>query len=250
MERFNSFFNQNVSSKDYVYAEIQGSNLINLISRPEIDPVMTYCNDFYQTMDIYGIEGLRNLLAYDLIKMINSNGYVNVKFPTLTVDLNTYSGINPMTSEGISSQQRGVLSNITFDNSTKYITRASLYGKKETTNGTSISILIGKKFHLGTGYANVKIDTSKIIVPENLHVEDSYILNYEEDKSFDIIPGKFPLVKWVIDRFVHKDIIHYIESGINNCKLAIRGKIKSQNVVSFRKKLGRLFAAIKVIPDN
>lgn len=226
IDRLKNFLNNNVDDivlKEYAYGETQGSSLIDLLSDPSVDYRTTYCNDFYQTFGIFGIEGLRNLLGFDLISIINSQGDINVKYPVITADIITSNGINPMTSQGVTSQQNGVLSTITFDNVKKYITKAAFSGKFESTDAVSTSIFIGNPVNLGTGYADIKFDsislspgiksrkTIKTLIKDFSVNEDS-----EESKAkANVSIGKFPKVVWVFDNFIKKDVMFYMNMGIS-----------------------------------
>lgn len=225
VDRLKNFLNDNVDDKvlkEYAYAETQGSALVDLLSNPVIDSRTTYCNDFYHTFNIFGIEGLRNLLGYDLISIINSSGDVNVKYPILVSDVTTSNGINSMTSQGISSQNNGVLSTITFDNVKKYITKAALVGKFENAKAISTAIFLGNKVELGTGFVKIKfLEMSLTLtspIRKKLNVGMKEFLENEEFEETKLEPkvivGKFPKVKWVFESFVKKDIIFYLNMGI------------------------------------
>lgn len=253
VDRLKTFLAKNVTDaklKDYVFAETQGSALLDICSHPRVDSSRTYCNHFHETL-IFGIEATRNLLAFDLISMVNRDGYINVKYPLLITDTTTASGINPMTSEGVSTQGKGVLAAVTFDNSAKYIKRASLLGKPESTNSAAASIFIGNKVKIGNGYSNVVFDQLSISVSSPYKQSSGVKLKefadeddnpIEETRTYLITVGKFPPVNWVLDKFVNKDILYYIDNGIFKFKNYTAKVVPLPKVKAFISKYGRIFA--------
>lgn len=257
IDRLRTFLAKNVKNdklKEYVFAETQGSSLLSLCSHHLIDSSRTYCNHFHETL-LFGIEATRNLLAFDLISMVNREGYINVKHPLIITDTTTASGINPMTSEGVSSQGKGVLAAVTFDHSAKYIKRASLLGKGESVDSAAACIFIGKGVKLGSGYASVVFDEFSISLSSPFihskgikmkEVDDDEVSVEEEIRTYQIITGKFPSVKWVLDKFVNKDIMYYIDNGIFKFKNYVSRKIETPRVPVFFKKYGKMFITVVV----
>lgn len=227
MERFEQLIRENVKDErllKHVYAETTGSALDELISHELVDPKRTYCNDFYSTLDIYGIEGLYNLLTFELIEIVNKEGYINVEYPALVSATTTANGVNPMTSQGITSQKRSVLSQITFDNATKYLTEKTREGKFEKMNNISASIFVGSVSKIGTGYTDVRFNETEVtrLLPQK---EYEGVSLEEQDDGLDphyiegitllyVKPDKFPKVEWVYDNFISNDIMFFVEIGI------------------------------------
>ena len=219
----------------YVSAEASGSNLSALLKNDKVFGSKSFCNHFHQTWHALGHECLRNLLCYDMISMINNQGYISVNYINFTSDVITHNGINPMTSEGISCQGRDFLSMITFDNASKYIMNAALIGKSKSVNSTSSSIFLGKRFKLGTGAVDIGIDRTKININSRregisegflrltgLDMPTSELFLPDGSDEVIVIPklivGRMKPVKWIIDKFVEKDILYYIQRGIDNYK--------------------------------
>jgi hypothetical protein len=248
IDRLKRFLDENCDDeilKTYAYAETQGSSLSNLLANPIIDSRTTYCNDFYQTFEMLGIESLRNLLGYDLISIINSSGDINPKYPVLTSDVTTCNGINPFTSTGSSSQNNGVISTITFDNVKKYITKAAIVGKQEVSTPVSTAIFFGNQLFLGTGYSKIKFDNLALSVtsPTSNSIKTNMkdIIEDEEYEEPRLEPtvsvGKFPKVKWVFNKFIKKDIIFYINMGMIDFFTSVQGDVKPLSLSFVKSKL-------------
>lgn len=257
IDRFRIMINSNVDDPrllDHVYAETQGSALDEICSHHLVDPRRSYCNDFYATLDIFGIEGLYNLLAFELIDIVNKEGYINVEYPKLVAATTTANGVNPMTSQGITAQRRGILSQITFDNAAKYLAESARVGKYETTNNVSTSIFIGNECTTGNGYVDVRLNETKISIMspkrdykgtelrERDDEEDPY---YEEVMNLlEVKFAKFPKVKWVIDNFISRDIMYYVDCGISHLTSIINPKINPIDTTRFCKDILPYFPRI------
>lgn len=219
----------------YIYAEASGSNLSELLKKTNLKTSSVFCNDFHQTWNTLGHECLRNLLCYDMINMINSQGYISVSYMNFAADVITHNGINAMTSEGISCQNRDYLAMISFDNAFKYVMKAASTGKYKHVNSTSSSICLGQLFKLGTGAVEIGIDKTKVNMSSNnsgisrgflelIGVEKPISQLFLPDGSDDpiflpsLIVGRMRQVPWIIDTFVDKDLLFYIQCGIDNIR--------------------------------
>lgn len=242
--RFMRYITENVEPEflEYVYAETIGSNLSRILSHKLLNSSSTFSNHYYQTLGILGIEALRNLLTYDMINMINNSGYINVSYINLQTNVTTHNGPNPMTSSGISCQKRGVHDMITFDNAGHFILSGAFKGKKEYTTNTSTSIFIGSTVKIGTTATSVTLDRLSLIANNNKSGISNGFLKLASDttpittlflpevseKPIIIPPteiGKFPLVPFVINNFVKKDLYFFIKSGIDSDKIFLYKKI-------------------------
>lgn len=238
LERLLKYLKDHTEEDDsnYVYAETAGSNFAEIITNPILKANKTICNNFYQVYACLGIEGLRNTLDYDLINMINNSGYISVEYMNLLTNVTTHNGINPMTSEGISCQGRDYLAMASFDNAPKYIQNAALLGEEHSTQSVSTCIFLGKNFKLGTGFAKISFDKTKLT--QNNKKEgisygflkltgikpntDKLTINDNDVEELIYVPRlvsyKFPLIPWIMDNFIQKDLYFYIKQGINLLK--------------------------------
>jgi hypothetical protein len=214
-----SFFNKNVNKKylEYVYAETVGSDLVNFLCNKNINKCVTFCNDFYQTYNLLDIEGLRNLLVYDMIEMINSSGYINVSYINLESDLKTHNRPNPLTSNGIKSHKRGINDMITFDNAGSFIVNGVFKSKLEYCLNPSTSILIGNKINLCTTSTTFKLNNEDILFNKTENDDKEFIFN-DTLKINDNQKIKFPIVNFIFDKFINKNVNFYIKNGIELSK--------------------------------
>ena len=227
--------------KSYFYAETSGTSLKKILLNPNVNKHKTWCNNFHQIFEIFGIETLRNFLVFDFKNMINNNGYINNKFFELAADVQTNTGLNPMTSEGIGAHGGGALKYATFDRVSQYLTKAMLSGKSEKTNSTSVCIALGQQFNLGTG--GIQTEENKIIInstsphkisndydyniqsfilDNNIQLFSQNGINGDENNNTLIINipivtnNQLPIVPWIYENIINKHPIFYIKNGINN----------------------------------
>lgn len=219
---------------NYVYAETTGCNFLQTVINPNISGYKTICNHFRQVYEVTGLEGLKNCQNNDLIGMINSSGYIAVEYMNFLTNVTTFNGINPMTSRGILCQDRDWLAMTTFDSAAEYVKIAALSGKEQSTFATSTSIVLGKPFEMGTGFVKVKIDKSKLNISNRQNgISEEFLklsgitkptgdLFIDTSETPIYIPkfntNKFPLVLWVYDQFIERDIVFYIKQGIDQFK--------------------------------
>jgi len=243
-DKFKSKFQKQEDKKYkyYVFAETSGSDLTKICMNPNVEKRKTWCNNYHQIFNCFGIEALHNFLVYDLKNMINDSGYINGKYVELLADVLTHTGMNPMTSEGILGHGRGSLAYATFDRVINHLLKAIVTGKHESTASTSISIILGKQMKLGTGGFKVDFDKSQLIMQNHEDTDLEFAENYEvgvsdmfnnsfgsnngvignsDDDNLDvvleipeIIPGKLPMLKWIYDNILIKNVDFYVKQGI------------------------------------
>ena len=143
----------------------EGSNLYGLFSHPLVDKKRTLCNNMWEIYAVFGIESARQFLIEEFMDVVTSDGtFVNSSHVELLVDLMTYTGsIISISRYGQKKVGSGPLSKASFEESLENFLKAGLNGEKETTDGVSASIMLGKLPKTGTGVFDLKIDTDKLI---------------------------------------------------------------------------------------
>lgn len=224
---------------------------------PIVDYRKTYCNDFYGTLNLFGIEVLYNLLAFELTEMVNRSGYINVEYPQIVASTTTAKGVSPMTSQGANTQKKNVLSQITFDNAAKYILEVIRSGKFQKLHNVSASIFIGTICRIGTGFVNVSIDETKLTNMKALtrDYEDRNLIEADEDidpyyenisEVLFVKPSKFPKISWVVNRFVSRDYLFYVNFGIKKISNYTLTEPKKIDATKFMKSFAPFFKPVEV----
>lgn len=145
----------------------EGSNLYGLFENPLVDKKNTLCNNMWEIYSVFGIEATRQFLIEEFMDVVTSDGtFVNSSHVELLVDLMVYTGtIISISRYGQKKIGSGPLSKASFEESLENFLKAALNSEKETTDGVSASIILGKMPKIGTGIFDLKIDLNKIIPP-------------------------------------------------------------------------------------
>lgn len=181
---------------NYVYIETIGSNLKKLLSHKLVNESLTMSNNSHEVLDCFGIESVRAFITRDFYDMINGNGtYLNSMYINLLGSVMTYSGhIVPITSKGAASQQRGILTDMTFQNPLQKANKAASAGLIQSVNSVSASIFQGQRVKLGTGGVEMvlNIESLKKFLKGNYENNDDNDEDFENalDSAYnDISPG-------------------------------------------------------------
>lgn len=153
----------------YVYSVTNGINLKHLLAHPLVDPRRTISNNPHEIMRTFDAEAARNFIARDFYDMISGNGsYVNSRHISLVADFMTNMGvITPITSRGISRQNRGVFADASFEHPVEFFNKAAISGRWEDVTSTSTCIFIGKRALVGTGAFDLKLRNDVLEALEN-----------------------------------------------------------------------------------
>jgi len=155
----------------------EGSNLYGLFSNPLVDKKRTLCNDMWEIYSVFGIEATRQFLIEEFMDVVSSDGtFVNSSHIELLVDMMVYTGsIISISRYGQKKVGSGPMSKASFEESLENFLKAGLNGEKETTDGVSASIMLGKLPKTGTGVFDLKINIDGMI----------NMLKNKEDKEND-----------------------------------------------------------------
>jgi hypothetical protein len=141
------------------FAETNGKNFLEVIKLPEVNPYYSYSNDFYEIASLLGIEAVRNLLILEMKNVLGKDEYINYRHISLLADVMCNLGrLTPISFYGAIRFGQGALSLATNQQSMRVFQNAAAFGKKETTNAVSSSVMLGKE---PEGFFNLKYDDKK-----------------------------------------------------------------------------------------
>ncbi|MEM5804083.1 MAG: hypothetical protein QW350_05115 [Candidatus Aenigmatarchaeota archaeon] len=146
-----------IKSAEFVIAETEGSNLIELLSLPFIDKTRTTCNNVHVIAKTFGIEAARVFLIKALYDTISNTGsYIHPMNIMLIAEFITNRG-EPygVTYTGISRQPGGHLSLATLERARGVFTQNALFGRKEDIHNVSASVAVGARMAIGNGYFDI-----------------------------------------------------------------------------------------------
>jgi DNA-directed RNA polymerase beta' subunit len=144
--------------------ETDGSNLRQIFAHPDVDMTRSMCNNVWEIYETLGIEAARNFLVEEFGAVISADGtFVNESHALLLVDLMTYGGsIVSVSRYGLKKESCGPMAKASFEESLDNFLKAGQYAEKETTNGVSASIMLGKMARFGTGVCDVIMDIKQL----------------------------------------------------------------------------------------
>ena len=164
--------------------ETDGTNLIDILALDYVDNTKTKCNDIIETYEIFGIEATRNILIEQLDEVFEE--YINSRHIDLLVDMMTSRGyLISINSQGVNSEDIGPLAKCSFENTTKELINAGLFGKYDKLQGVSSNIMMGQKIHAGTNNCEILLDERRFM--ELLNDENSEPIYESQNKDVDTL---------------------------------------------------------------
>ena len=159
------FFEKRKNEVEEWVITTEGSNLYGIFADPLVDKKRTLCNNMWEINTVFGIEATRQFLIEEFMDVVTSDGtFVNSSHVELLVDLMVYTGsIISISRYGQKKVGSGPLSKASFEESLENFLKAGLNSEKETTDGVSASIMLGKIPKTGTGVFDLKMDIDAII---------------------------------------------------------------------------------------
>jgi DNA-directed RNA polymerase beta' subunit len=163
---------QNSKEEEWIITT-EGSNLVELYSHPLVDKQKTLCNNMWEIYQIFGIEAARQFLIEEYMDVLSSDGsFVNISNVEILVDIMTFTGtIISISRYGQKKMSTGPLAMASFEQSLDNFLNSGINGEKETTNGVSASIMLGKMPKVGTGIFDLCVDM-KAFLPSLSSVQE------------------------------------------------------------------------------
>ena len=142
----------------------EGSNLLDTLTLPYINFSKTFTNDIHETLNVLGIEATREIIIREIIDVLQSQ--INRRHVGLLADVMTAQGyLVSVDRYGVNKTDTGILSRATFEETTKMIANASVFGEIDTIKGVSSNIMFGQFFPGGTNAAKILLDEEMLLDP-------------------------------------------------------------------------------------
>lgn len=151
--------------------ETDGVNLHKILSLSFVDKFKTESNDIYELLDVFGIEATREYIIRELQSILGDS--VTKRHTSTLADAMTGTGVLVSVDRyGVNKTDTGVLSRATFEETTKMVTQASIYGEEEDNiNGVSANIMFGQFFVGGTNSFDLMLD-EELLTNKNTKLYD------------------------------------------------------------------------------
>ena len=144
--------------------DTDGSNVIDVLSLPEVDSARSFTNDLHEVYKVFGIEAARELLIREITDVISFDGtYVNYHHISLLADTMTNKGIiMSIDRHGINKSDRGPLAKCSFEETPDILAKAAIFGEIDNMLGPSANIMMGQEVKSGTGCIDVLFDEESL----------------------------------------------------------------------------------------
>jgi len=138
--------------------DTDGTNLMEILSNPNIDATRTISNDIREIYAVLGIEAARNALYNELVAVTNE-GAMNYRHLSLLIDTMTYKGnLMSIDRHGINRTSSSALSKSSFEESVDMLINASIFSEYDNTSGISPQVMLGKVPNCGSGNFDIILD--------------------------------------------------------------------------------------------
>lgn len=149
--------------RDFVITTL-GTNLKEIIDMKEINKDKLISNDFYEVVEVFGIEAARQLIINEIGDVLKSQGLdVNIRHLKLAADAMTNTGgVKGVTRMGIIAQKASVLARATFETPDKQFVNASIKGSGDKLASVIENVIVNQPVPIGTGLPGLLV---KVIGP-------------------------------------------------------------------------------------
>jgi len=138
--------------------DTDGSNFIEVMNHPAVDPTRLYTTNVHDVMDVLGIEAGRNILLTEIDSLFADAG-VNYRHLGLLIDSMTRNGrLMSVDRYGINKNNIGPLAKASFEETEKILLRAALFGEMDPVTGVSAKIMTGQPMRGGTTFSQILLD--------------------------------------------------------------------------------------------
>ncbi|MCE7736544.1 MAG: DNA-directed RNA polymerase subunit A'' [Candidatus Heimdallarchaeota archaeon] len=138
----------------------EGSNFMQALRIPGVDPQRTMTNHIHEIAETLGIEASRNSILREAMEVMEKQGLeVDPRHISLVADLMTYTGeIRQIGRHGISGENSSILVRAAFEVTVKHLLEASIRGEADNLVGIIENVMVGQEIALGTGIVDLTIN--------------------------------------------------------------------------------------------
>jgi DNA-directed RNA polymerase II subunit RPB1 len=166
------FYNQatgGYAPKEQYVLDVEGTNLYDLMRFDGVDGTKTFSNDIHEVLAVFGIEAAR-LALYEEFNEVFATEKVNYHHLAVLVDSMTFGGrIVPVNRFGMKKNETGVLAKSSFEETSKVMFNAAMWGEVDPMRGVSANIMFGQKPPCGTGFVDILVDETRL--PDGVEAE-------------------------------------------------------------------------------
>ena len=175
--------------------DTDGSNLLDVMCHPDVDPTRCYSNNVHDIFENLGIEATRAILFKEISTLFEET-YVNYRHLCLLCEVMASRGrLMSIDRYGINKNNIGPLAKASFEQTEDIMLRAALYGELDPITGVSANIMTGQPIRGGTSFSQILLDEEALM---------KYVDEAPEDTRFDPAYESAPLDDDQIDEVLYR----------------------------------------------
>jgi DNA-directed RNA polymerase II subunit RPB1 len=144
--------------------DTDGTNLLEVLSHPDVDATRTISNDVVEAIQVLGIEGARAALLNEVRRVISFDGsYVNYRHLAMLADVMTCRGhFMPITRHGINRVDSGPLMRCSFEETVEILMDAAVMAERDPLKGVTENVMLGQLCPIGSGDMELLLDEAAL----------------------------------------------------------------------------------------
>jgi len=154
-----------VSDKEEWVIGTNGSNMLKILNREDIDISKTTTNDLHEIYNLFGIEAVRSAIIRELTDTISADNYVNPRHISLLADAMTVNGIvMQITRNGMNNNvDSEPIGKASYERIQDVLIKASIFAQTDSMKGVSANVVFGQMARSGTNMFDVVLDEDKLL---------------------------------------------------------------------------------------
>ena len=156
------FKNDKYEAVDQFVLDTDGTNFLDVMCHPDIDPYKLYSNNIHDIYANLGVEATRAVLLKEMSSLFEDNN-VNYRHFGLLCDVICSKGrLMTVDRYGINKNNIGPLAKASFEQTEDIMLRAALFGELDPITGVSANIMTGQTIRGGTSYSSILLDEDSL----------------------------------------------------------------------------------------
>ena len=141
-----------------------GTNLMQLLSLPDIDVTRTYTNDIQEIYRVLGVEAARQSILNEISEVIEFDStYINYHHLGMLCDRMTCNdAMVSIFRHGINNDNIGPIAKASFEETPEMFLNAARHAELDTMRGVSANVMCGQEGYFGTSAFQIVLDYDKI----------------------------------------------------------------------------------------
>jgi DNA-directed RNA polymerase II subunit RPB1 len=128
------------------------------MNHPLVDASKLYTTNIHDIMDILGLEAVRAILVQEIVPIFGADS-VNYRHLGILCDYITRSGrLMSIDRYGINKNDIGPLGKMSFEETSKIVMNAAMFGEVDPVTGVSANIMMGQPIRGGTAFSQILLD--------------------------------------------------------------------------------------------